>query len=132
MQEAEQRKRTRRGIGLMAGAVAFLFQISAFFWLAPAMALGAGAVPICTPAGIEYRVVTDDTGQPPGQEAPAKTDHGCPLCPLMAGVSTPPADVTVRGPVDLSRSGSIALPGERIAAGWFLATLQARGPPPAA
>lgn len=52
----------------------------------------------------------------------------CPLCPLIAGLALPPPLLTVE-PAMAAAGDTRLLPGERIAAGWFLSTLQARGPP---
>jgi hypothetical protein len=127
--------RRARRVGLMAGAVALLLQIVAWAWLpvwlsSSNAAEGVGIV-ICTPDGLKTLASGND-GTPPGQATtktdPAKAGAGCPLCPLVAGLALPPPVDPVM-PADLARHGSGALPGERIAAGWFLSTLQARAPP---
>ena len=142
----------RGGIGLTVGVVAFLFQLFAWAWCPPVAVADTLTIPICTPVGMIYKTVSSDAGlQAAGlqtavlPDAGGATDsgtdggmdikildHGCPLCPLVAGLSVPPPDIDIALPGDLSRHGSIGLPGERIAAGWFLSTLQARAPPSAA
>lgn len=91
---------------------------------------------ICTPEGLKpvalavaLAVAGDRAGDPAdAPSGPAPTDHDCPLCPLVGGLTTvsPPAQVAPAAP---GRHAAIALPGDLIAAGWFLSTLQARAPP---
>lgn len=120
-----------RRFGLCAGTVAFLLQIVAWAWMAP-VAAGTGtggttAIVICTADG--YKTIQFDDGQPPASDqGSTATSHGCPLCPLVAGLGLP-APVPVIGPDLVFRHGPQALPGAAIAAGWFLSTLQARAPP---
>lgn len=129
-------------IGPMAGALALLFQVMAWAFMPIAMAAGTGPaasltadalpVAICTPEGfksVPLAVAGDPVGDPSnGPSDPAPTDHDCPLCPLVGGLTTvsPPAQVAPAAP---GRHAAIALPGDPIAAGWFLSTLQARAPP---
>lgn len=122
------RERIGRGAALVPGAVAFLLQVLAFFWMPALAPASVGLVPICTPAGVEYRAVSADTGGP-ASETPAKAKHGCPLCPLMAGLHTPPGGIGVPAPAVVAAPGSLVLAGAQVAAGWFLATVQARAPP---
>ncbi len=131
-------RRTRR-IGLMAGAVALLLQIVAWAWMpawiAPANAAEGGGIVICSPEGfktIAAEVAWNGQGAPASPETgktdPLKAAGTCPLCPLIAGLALPPP-VALAMPADPGRHGSARLPGARIAAGWFLSTLQARAPP---
>lgn len=137
-----------RRIGLMAGALSLLLQVVSWAWMpvwigaANAASLDAGAerVVICTPEG--FKTVTlanlqDDAAESAAKDAagPAANssggdpiDHDCPLCPLVGGlaVTAPAPEVS---PADVGRHSPVALPGSRIAAGWFLSTLQARAPP---
>lgn len=117
-----------RRIGLLIGAVAFLLQLTVWSVNAPAVAAGS-VIPLCTADGLRMLPVGPD-----GQPGPEKADHGamgCPLCPVMQGLSVPPPAVAPDTPCEILRHGPAALPGERIAAGWFLSTLQARAPPAA-
>lgn len=93
----------------------------------PAMA--AGSLTICTSYGLKV-VAVDADGTPLSSHdsGTGETDHGCPLCSLVSGLSVPPR-IERALPVDSVRHGPQGLPGERIAAGWFLSTLQARAPP---
>ncbi|MFD1626061.1 DUF2946 family protein [Azospirillum griseum] len=133
--------RTRR-VSLLAGAVALLLQIVAWAWM-PAMAAplpGAGGgdgpsrIVICTPDGFKT-VLLDAQGAPIQTDADRNADTdtamsggSCPLCPLIGGLALPPP-LALLTPDDVGRHGPEALPGDRIAAGWFLSTLQARAPP---
>lgn len=90
---------------------------------------------ICTPQG--FKVVALDASDGGGSTTPAtapvkrsdgKAEGQCPLCPLVAGLAFAPAS-PILPPVEPRRHTAVALPGSRIATGWFLATLQARGPP---
>lgn len=127
-------QRTRR-TSLLAGAVALLLQIVAWAWM-PAMIASAnaaetGRIVICTPDGFKT-VVLDDRGTPvdpdSGQTAPAMSGESCPLCPLVGGLALPPPELPVMT-ATARHHGPETLPGDRIAAGWFLSTLQARAPP---
>lgn len=140
-------------IGPMAGALALLFQVMSWAWMGAGMGAGTEtAAPlaaasliaasltadsrqqlaICTPEGLKpvaLAVAGDRAGDPAdAPSGPPPTDHDCPLCPLVGGLTTvsPPAQVAPASP---GRNAAIALPGDLIAAGWFLSTLQARAPP---
>ncbi|WP_247894272.1 DUF2946 domain-containing protein [Azospirillum sp. B510] len=131
-------KRNGRGrvwrTGCLAGAVALLFQIVSWAWM-PAWISSARAetnrIVICTADGFKT-VALDDHGVPADPDgAPSDagvTDGSCPLCPLVGGLAMPPL-----GPLPVTvgflRHGPEFLPGSRIAAGWFLSSLQARAPP---
>ncbi|WP_391346735.1 hypothetical protein [Azospirillum sp. A23] len=52
----------------------------------------------------------------------------CPLCPLIGGLAMPPPDLPMTR-ASVGRHSPEVLPGDVIAAGWFLSTLQARAPP---
>jgi hypothetical protein len=135
----DKTRRTRRG-SLLAGAVALLLQIVAWAWM-PAMAAPtndseSNRIVICTPDGFKTALLDDrgapvdpDGGQTKGGQTDAAMSGGsCPLCPLIGGLALPPPVALVM-PIDAVRHGPEALPGDRIAAGWFLSTLQARAPP---
>lgn len=120
-----------RRFGLCAAAMAFLLQVVAWAWMVPVAAAtadgGATSIVICTVDG--YKTIQLDDGQAPAPDKDGATaSHGCPLCPLVAGLglAAPPP---VIGPDIVFRHGPEALPGAAIAAGWFLSTLQARAPP---
>ncbi|CBS89553.1 protein of unknown function (plasmid) [Azospirillum lipoferum 4B] len=140
-----------RRLGLLAGMAALLLQVIAWSWMPVATAVagtgGTTSLLICSAGGFttidvdpaeygpaEYGIaligVDRDAGDSPGgtsDPTPFGSGH-CPLCPLIAGLALPPPPLTV-GPVVVAASDTSLLPGERIAAGWFLSTLQARGPP---
>lgn len=137
-------RRVRR-LGLVAGMAALLLQVIAWGWMpmvpGTARAGETASLPICSSGGLttiqvdaavygigEFGLASDD-GDPEKSpdHAPSATGH-CPLCPLVAGLALPPPPLTV-GPALAMASDSRLLPGERIAAGWFLSTLQARAPP---
>ncbi|WP_247894348.1 DUF2946 family protein [Azospirillum sp. B510] len=122
----------------MAGMVALLLQVIAWGW----MPLASGAprngemapLLICSSGGLTSIAVDAADyaiGDNGSQKAPdhAVTGLGhCPLCPLVAGLAPPPPPLTV-GPALAMTDDTRLLPAERIAAGWFLSTLQARAPP---
>lgn len=145
--------------GALAGALALLFQVVAWAWL-PMPAMGMGTLVICSPEGLKVVTLGPDgqaisaqaiSGQAlPDQDGPVKAGKadpdqlkgrtnsgtasyapGCPLCALVAGLTTPPP-LDLGLPTVMVRHDPVALPGERIAAGWFLSTLQARAPPTSA
>jgi hypothetical protein len=122
-------KRRFRCAGLMVAALAFLLQVVSWAW-APAQAAvngRDGEILICTADGL-VKFTPDGEGDSGGDNA--ATDHGCPLCPLVGGLALPTQPPLQTVPVRLIRLQAAALPGAQIAAGWFLATLQARAPPP--
>ncbi len=138
-----QRDRTQRTrwTSLLAGAVALLLQIVAWAWM-PAVIMSAnaavptieaktGRIVICTPDGFRT-VMLDDHGTPTdsdrGVPRPALSGDSCPLCPLLGGLALPPPALRVM-PANVPLHSQQVLPSERIAAGWFLSTLQARAPP---
>lgn len=124
-----------RRVGLTAGAIALLLQIVAWAWM-PAIIASANAsdsdrMVICTPDGFKTVVWSDhEAGGDPatGKTESAMSGGSCPLCPLIGGLAMPPPDVRMV-PATASRHSPELLPGELIATGWFLSTLQARGPP---
>ncbi|AWB08344.1 hypothetical protein A6A40_25240 (plasmid) [Azospirillum humicireducens] len=126
--------------GLLAAAVALIVQLIAWAWMPAWSASGDGIstqfAAICTPDGVKL-VALDDDGlvaelQPsslPAEKSPASKAEGqCPLCPLIGGLGLAPVQVLVMAS-DVERHGPTLLPGNQIATGWFLATLQARAPP---
>lgn len=143
-------QRVRR-LGLLAGMVALLLQVVAWGWMPVATAVIRTGEPtplqICSaggfatidvdpaefgPANYGFALIGVDhaVGDSHGgtsDPAPFGSGH-CPLCPLVSGLALPPPPLTVE-PAMTVASDSRLLPGERIAAGWFLSTLQARGPP---
>ncbi|WP_236784025.1 DUF2946 family protein [Azospirillum humicireducens] len=112
--------------------------------IASANAAESGRIVICTPDGFktvaldgrasagdparfgltESELVNSDTGK----SDPAISGASCPLCPLVGGLAMPPPDLRMAR-ASVGRYGPEALPGDAIAAGWFLSTLQARAPP---
>ncbi|WP_247893740.1 DUF2946 family protein [Azospirillum endophyticum] len=135
MSATQDRMRPTRRAGLAAGAIALLLQIVAWAWMpamiAPAEAADGDRIVICTPDGFKTMVWGDhDAASDPaaGKDDSAMSGGSCPLCPLVGGLAMPPPDVRVM-PAMARRQGSTLLPGDLIAAGWFLSTLQARGPP---
>jgi hypothetical protein len=135
MNTTQDRMRPTRRAGLAAGAIALLLQIVAWAWM-PAMIASAKAADndhmvVCTPDGFKTVVLGDhETGGDPaaGKTESAMSGGSCPLCPLIGGLAMPPPDLRMV-PAMASRHSPELLPGELIAAGWFLSTLQARGPP---
>lgn len=126
--------------GLLAAAVALIVQLFAWAWMPAWSAPGGGNstqfAAICTPDGVKVVALGDDglvaELQPsplPAEKSPASKAEGqCPLCPLIGGLGLLPVQAVVM-PSDVERHGPTALPGNQIATGWFLATLQARAPP---
>ena len=126
-----------RRVGLLAGAIAFVLQMMVWSMAMPAMALdgapaGAEAVTICSVDGFKTVFIGTD-GQPvapeDGSGGPAK-DH-CPLCPTITGAGLPPQAPMAVPAETMAVADARALPGDVIAAGWFLSSLQARAPPAA-
>lgn len=126
MRQASERLRAKQwgSRSVIAAALAFALQIFAWAW-SPAM-LGAGeALEICTADGLTTITISGDVDAP----ADGKT-ASCPLCPLVAGLAPPPQPpLILEAPVRMARQAAFPLPGAQIAAGWFLATRQARAPP---
>lgn len=119
--------RTLRRITLLTGAAAFLLQLLTWSVYAPAMALGEATV-ICTMDGMTEVYLGPD-GQPVTPDKGKSDSKHCGFCVLAKGVSTASPQILAQPPVRMARHGAETLPGEVIAAGWFLSTLQARGPP---
>lgn len=135
----------------MAGMAALLLQVIAWGWMPVASAVArtgeTSSLQICSAGGFatidvdsaefgpaNYGIaligVDHDAGDGHGgtsDPTPFGSGH-CPLCPLIAGLALPPPPLTVE-PAMAVAGDTRLLPGERIAAGWFLSTLQARGPP---
>lgn len=150
MSATQDRLRPTRRAGLAAGAIALLLQVVAWAWM-PAVIASANAaessrIVICTPDGFKTVVMDDHgmAGDPAGDESnSAQNNSGqgdllqgdllmsggsCPLCPLIGGLAMPPPDLRMTR-ASVGRHSPEALPGDVIAAGWFLSTLQARAPP---
>ena len=115
---------------LLAAAVALLAQLFAWAW-APAMGVAAagdgGVTVICTAEGFKS-VVLDENGEAADPSPFDMAAGHCPLCLLVQGLGMPPVQWAAPSP-EVKALEPAALPGAQIAAGWFLATLQARGPP---
>ncbi|WP_236784023.1 DUF2946 family protein [Azospirillum humicireducens] len=126
-----------RRVGLLAGALAFVLQMMVWSMAMPAMAMGgapagAEAVTICSVDGFKTVFIGSD-GQPVAPEdgsGGAAKDH-CPLCPTVTGAGLPPQVQTAVPAESMAMADARTLPGEVIAAGWFLSSLQARAPPAA-
>lgn len=96
----------------------------------------AEIVVICTSEGLKSVVLNEDdlttesrSSELPAEKPPsAKAGGHCPLCSPVNGLGMPPVPWLVL-PAAVKAHEPITLPGDRIATGWFLATLQARGPP---
>lgn len=119
--------RALRRITLLIGAAAFLMQVLTWSVYAPAMAMGEATV-ICTMDGMTEVYLGPD-GQPVKPEKSKADSKHCGFCVLAKGVSAASPQLMAQPPVRMARHGAETLPGEVIAAGWFLSTLQARGPP---
>jgi len=143
MSASQDKLRPTRRAGLAAGVLALLLQVVAWAWMpaviASATAAESSRIVICTPDGFKT-VVLDDHGT---AGDPARSDLGqgdllqgdllmsggsCPLCPLIGGLAMPPPDLGMTR-ASAGRHSPEALPGDVIAAGRFLSTLQARAPP---
>ncbi|PGH57206.1 hypothetical protein CRT60_12090 [Azospirillum palustre] len=148
MSATQDRLRPVRRAGLAAGAIALLLQIVAWAWMpamiASANAAESGGIVICTPDGFKT-VALDDHGaagnparfepiksksveSDTGKSDPTMSGGSCPLCPLVGGLAMPPPDLRM-AQASVGRHSPESLPGDVIAAGWFLSTLQARAPP---
>lgn len=136
-------RRVRR-LGLVAGMAALLLQVIAWGWMPMATGIAqAGetvSLPICSSGGLTtiqadaadygiagFGIAYDGDHAKSPNPAPSATGH-CPLCPLVAGLALPPPPLSVSPALAMARDTRL-LPAERIAAGWFLSTLQARAPP---
>lgn len=136
-----------RHAGLLAGLLAFVMQVMVWTATMPAVAVadtGAGAtadtVTICTPGGFKSikigpdgRASPDDAGANTGENGDADGKDlckgHCPLCSIVGGAGLPPTAPLAVPAHRLALADERALPGDVIAAGWFLSTLQARAPP---
>ncbi|CAO3360824.1 DUF2946 family protein [Azospirillum palustre] len=140
MTATQDRLRPTRRAGLAAGAIALLLQVVAWAWM-PAVIASANAaessqIVICTPDGFKTVVMDDHgmAGDPAGDESDLgqgdllMSGGSCPLCPLIGGLALPPPDLRMTR-ASVGRHSPEVLPGDVIAAGWFLSTLQARAPP---
>ncbi|TWA82718.1 DUF2946 family protein [Azospirillum brasilense] len=118
---------------VMAGGMALLLQLLGWAFLIPVANAATGeTVMICTPQGMASIVLPDgpspDSLIPDGKATLSMGDD-CPVCGLVAGLTAPPPLLTVVLPVSVVAHSSIGLPGQHIAAGWFLSRLKARAPP---
>ncbi|HYH37131.1 MAG TPA: DUF2946 family protein [Azospirillum sp.] len=119
-----------RRIGLLAGALALLLQTVAWSMTMPSRSLDGGWITICSAQGLVAVHVDADGAPTGGDDSPQAEPAGsCPLCPLVAGLTLPPPFVEAAAPPVPPGHDAAALPGDRIAAGWFLSSLQARAPP---
>lgn len=124
-------RRRTRGIALMGGVLALLFQLFAWTLTMPAKSATVTEITICTAQGLVH---LDADGALAGAELPTEhpAEHpdggSCPLCPLIGGLHLPPP-LHQMAPDAVVRHGPMALPGALILTGWFLSTLQARAPP---
>lgn len=118
---------------VMAGGMALLLQLLGWAFLIPVANAATGeTVMICTQQGMASIVLPDgpspDSLIPDGKATLSMGDD-CPVCGLVAGLTAPPPLLTVVLPVSVVAHSSIGLPGQHIAAGWFLSRLKARAPP---
>lgn len=125
----QKTRRTARR-SLLAAALALLAQLFAWAW-SPAMGVAAtgdgGVAVICTAEGFKS-VVLDENGEAADPSPFDMAAGHCPLCSLVQGLGVPPVQWAAPPPTVKAHEPAV-LPGDQIAAGWFLATLQARGPP---
>ncbi|WP_376996104.1 DUF2946 family protein [Azospirillum himalayense] len=118
---------------VMAGGVALLLQLLGWAFLIPVANAATGeTVMICTPQGMASIALPD--APPPESLLPdgkptLSMGEDCPVCGLVASLTAPPPLLTVVLPVSVVAHSSIGLPGQHIAAGWFLSRLKARAPP---
>jgi hypothetical protein len=120
-----------RRVGLMAGVLAFLCQVLAWSVAMPAVSLAAAvdSITICSVDGVKTIKIGPDGQTTPDDEGKVCESGHCPLCPLVGGAGLPPVPPLVAPNERVAAHDARALPGDVIAAGWFLSSLQARGPP---
>ncbi|MFD1626201.1 DUF2946 family protein [Azospirillum griseum] len=124
-----------RRVSLMVGALAFLCQALAWSVMMPAQAMAASnstvadVITICSVDGIKTIKVGPDGQALPDEDGTAAASGHCPLCPLLAGAGLPPVPPLALPTEQVAAHDARALPGDAIAAGWFLSSLQARAPP---
>lgn len=111
----------RRRLVPVIGAAAFLLQI--LLWPVFAAAMAAGAVtPVCIAAA--------PNGTVPDSPKTTPTGETCALCQLAQSLGAPPpAAADVVPPVFNFPQMRFFIAAGSPVAGWFLSTLQARGPP---
>ncbi len=117
----------------MAGVLAFLCQVLAWSVAMPAVSLAGAAerITICSVDGVKtIKIGPDGQAIPDDEPGKAGASGHCPLCPLVGGAGLPPVPPLVAPKERVAAHDARALPGDVIAAGWFLSSLQARGPPP--
>jgi hypothetical protein len=122
-----------RRIGLLIGAVAMLVQLIAWSSLpmatmALAMDLAADDLAMCS-VHDTTSAASETDARPVAPDAAAHHGHGCPLCTLVQGLSSPPPISAACAPVTLTVAQTVPMSGELVAAAWFLSSLQARAPP---
>jgi hypothetical protein len=140
-------RRVRR-LGLVAGMAALLLQVIAWGWMPMGTGTSTGiaragerlSLPICSSGGLttiqadaaDYGIsefgIAYDSGPGKSPDTALAGNGHCPLCPLVAGLALPPPPLSVGPAISMARDTRL-LPAERIAASWFLSTLQARAPP---
>ncbi len=98
----------------------------------PAVSLAASAerITICSVDGVKtIKIGPDGQAIPDDDQGKAGVTGHCPLCPLVAGAGLPPVAPLALPTERVAAHDARALPGDAIAAGWFLSSLQARAPP---
>ncbi len=123
----------------MAAALAFLLQVTAWAWM-PGMAQAAvqaasakDSIIICTFEGMALlapdgsKTLLGDNAAKSDDDGKAPLKSGCPICPLVAGLSLPPVLISLAMPAH--DFAAAALPQHQIAAGFSLPAPQARAPP---
>lgn len=111
----------RRRLVPVIGAAAFLLQI--LLWPVFAAAMAAGAVtPVCIAAA--------PNGAAPDSQKTTPAGEACALCQLAQSLGAPPpAAAAVAPPAFNFPQTRFSIAVNPPVAGWFLSTLQARGPP---
>lgn len=125
-----------RRLGLLAGLLAFVIQVTAWSVMVPGMTASAGAAEVITICGADglRTIALDADGNPLPDDgtgsAGASCGH-CPLCPVMAGVGLPPVTGAALPVVWLAAGDHPAPSADPIIAGRLLSDLRARAPPAA-
>lgn len=125
-----------RRLGLLAGLLAFVIQVTAWSMMVPGRAASAGEAEVITICGADgLRSITLDADGTPLPEdgtgkAAASCGH-CPLCPVMGGVGLPPVSGAALPVVWLPVADHPAPTADPITAGRLLSGLRARAPPAA-
>ncbi len=98
----------------------------------PAVSLASTGetIAICSVDGVKtIKIGPDGQALPDDDQGKADASGHCPLCPLVGGAGLPPVPPLVAPKERVAAHDARALPGDVIAAGWFLSSLQACGPP---